>query len=184
MGDGTNARSCGAWSGALADCVLFPILSMFNYSLPKCGDDASVGSNRDQCPDTGQVPWWTGISGPARNDTRLLLQDPRDGPLLPFTFQGMDDWNVTDSNMPDLSRRNVSGAAMFGVRCRTYKECWKEYVLKRFHEKPRPGEAPVLSFVRHTQCDEPETRSREALLAAKDSYFYNLLRLSGLAASK
>eukprot|EP00419_Tripos_fusus_P017379 CAMPEP_0172739604 /NCGR_PEP_ID=MMETSP1074-20121228/122930_1 /TAXON_ID=2916 /ORGANISM="Ceratium fusus, Strain PA161109" /LENGTH=61 /DNA_ID=CAMNT_0013569517 /DNA_START=53 /DNA_END=235 /DNA_ORIENTATION=- len=33
MGDGTDASSCGAWSGALADCVLFPILTMFNYSL-------------------------------------------------------------------------------------------------------------------------------------------------------
>merc|ERR1712032_1308110 len=95
----------------------------------------------------------------------------------------MDDWNVTGSSMPDLSWHNISGAAMFGVRCRTSKECWKEYVLKRFQEKPVPGEAPILSFVRLTQCDELETQSREALLAAKDSYFYNMLRLSGLAAT-
>jgi len=185
MGDGTNPGSYGAWRDAFGDSVLFPILSMFNYSLPRCGDDSTV-AHHDRCPEAGQVAWWTGVSGPARNDTRLLLRDPRDGPWLPFALLGMDEWNVTGATMPthdpnSFSWQPVSGAAMFGVSCQTQKDCWEEYVMRPFQEKPRPRHAPVLSFVKLNQCDETETKSREGLLAAKDSYFYNLLRLSGIA---
>jgi len=185
MGDGVDPGSYGNWRNAFGDSVLFPILSMFNYSLPRCGDDASV-SDHDKCPDAGQIKWWTGISGPARNDSRLLLRDPRDGPLLPFAWLGMDDWSVTGGTMPEhkpdsYGWQTTSGASMFGVSCKTPAECWHEYVMKRLEEKPGPGEAPVLSFVKLTQCDEPQTQSREDLIAAKDSYFFNMLRLAGVA---
>lgn len=170
------------------DAILFPLLTMFNFSLPRCGEDKTVGSHREDCPDVGQIPWWKGISGPARNDTRLLLRDPRDGPLLPFAYLGMDQWDVTGTELPSHDPdswlwQSVLGANMFGVRCKSQKECWEEYVVKRFNKKPKPGEAPILNFVKLTQCNEVETQSKEALLAAKDSFFYNLLRLSGLSAT-
>jgi len=184
MGDAVEPHSRSKVRNVFGDDILFPILSMFDYDLPRCGDDASVGVHRDLCPEAGQIPWWTGISGPTRNDTRILLRDPRDGPLLPFAHLGMDEWKVTGTEMPhhdpnSFIWQTVSGASMNDVRCKTPKECWEEYVMKPFHEKPKPGEAPALSFVKLTQCEEVETQSREALLAATDTFFYNLLRLSG-----
>jgi len=185
MGDEIDPGN-GKYRNVFGDDVLFPILSMFDFSLPRCGDDATVGLHKDRCPEVGKIPWWTGISGPARNDTRILLRDPRDGPLLPFAHLGMDEWNVTGTEMPrhdpnSFLWQNVPGASMYDVRCETPKECWEEYVMKQFNKKPTPGEAPVLNFVKLTQCDEVETKSREELLAAKDSFFYNLLKLSGLS---
>lgn len=186
MGDAIDPGNNGMYRNVFGDDILFPVLSMFDFSLPRCGDDATVGLHRDQCPEAGQIPWWTGISGPARNDTLILLRDPRDGPLLPFAFLGMDEWNVTGTKMPhhdpnSFSWQSVLGSYMYDVRCETPKECWEEYVMKPFKEKPEPGKAPVLSFVKLTQCDEVEMKSREGLLAAKDSFFYHLLRLSGLS---
>merc|ERR1712060_398084 len=89
---------------------------MFNYSLPKCHDDPVVNVSHssplhqfyDQevtwCPEYEGPPWFKGITGPARNDTRILLRDPRDGPQLPFAFEDMLTWNIMDSNTLDVQR--------------------------------------------------------------------------------
>merc|ERR1712113_548608 len=82
---------------ALGDQTLLPILSMFNYTLPKCFDDETVIEPEGLCPENEGPPWYRGIAGPARNDLRFLLRDPRDGPQLPFVSLGSANWDVTNS---------------------------------------------------------------------------------------
>jgi len=93
MGDRRDTSAYRHRYLALGDQTLLPILSMFNYSLPKCYDDPTVDvdpssklhqfedQNPRWCPEHEQRPWYEGLTGPPRNDTKLFLEDPRDGLL-------------------------------------------------------------------------------------------------------
>jgi len=160
------------------DHILTPVLSMVNYSLPKCYEDEAV-DKPEMCPEYRAPNWAAGMTGPPRNDTRLLLRDPRDGPVFSFSHsdEGMASWNVTDgSRMPCLREGG-------GLECCSQRECWETVFLRRHRAPPPPGEStPPLSFVKlfgHGGV-ALRRRSREAILAQRDTYFVNWLRLAGL----
>jgi len=160
---------------ALGDQTLTPILSMFNYSWPKCTEDASVGPPTtwpDMCPEYEFPKWNAMMPGPARNDATIMLREPRDGPQLPFSFT--DDFS--------MGAWKVSSDAKLGVaECNTMKKCWNEVFLRRFHERNGPGGTHVLNFVKFFNSGgRLRDKSRAELLADKDSYFYNWCKLAGL----
>merc|ERR1740123_2505261 len=93
------------------------------------------------------------MSGPARNDTRALLRDPRDGPLLPFAWLGMEMWNVSDQDLPPKSPKEpflwdqTPGSPMQGINCTTQQDCWEKYVVPRYFAHQGGRETPLMSFV-------------------------------------
>jgi hypothetical protein len=168
---------------ALGDQTVTPILSKFNYSLPKCFQDPSLLEPKQRCPEWEQPPWYEGLSGPERNDTWLMLEDPRTGPHLPFAMSGMSLWNTRNSTSPlppgdpRFPPSHDMGGPMQSERCNSMKECWEEVVLRRYVTSQ-------LSFVKlFAHGDELSSRSREALLEDRDTYFSSFLRLAGLPAA-
>jgi len=157
---------------ALGDNTLTPILSMFNYSLPTCYADATV-VDKDSCPELGQPMWSDSGVGPARNDRKLLLRDPRDGPLLPFALlegEGMGSFKVSADTQVTPA---VEG-------CSTMRDCWDNIFMPRF-EAPNAGSTRPLEFVKLFHGGGGlRHKPRKALLADTDSYFFNWLRLAGL----
>lgn len=189
MGDEANTKLYHHWYLALGDQTLLPILSMFNYSLPKCFDDPTIrgndrtfpDQNPEWCPEYEQPPWYKGITGPPRNDTTILLRDPRDGPQLPFAFSGMIGWRTDDDRARWNASDFVPGSPMYQAGCSSAKSCWEDVFLRRFNSIPPPGEARLLSFVKlFHHASEFEGKAREDLLADKNSFFYNWLSLAGL----
>merc|ERR1711972_854490 len=166
---------------------------MFNYSLPKCTDDKTVHNayhrnGRYLCPEHEQRPLWTEVSGPARNDTKILLRDPRDGPHLPFACIGMETWNVSGNELPKHDEHSFlwqknPGSPLYEENCSSAKQCWQDVFLKRFHARPNPGEARLLSFIKlfHLGGKEIKGKSRTEILAGKHTYFYHWLKLAGVA---
>lgn len=160
------------------DHTLTPVLSMINYSLPKCHEDEAV-EKPEMCPEYRAPNWAAGITGPPRNDTRLLLRDPRDGPVFSFSHsdEGMASWNVTGgSRMPCLREEE-------GLECCSQQECWEKVFMRRFKASPKHGEAtPLVSFVKLFGHGGVALRGkdREAILAQRSTYFVNWLRLAGL----
>lgn len=193
MGDKMNTGAYHHWYLALGDQTLLPVLEMFNYSLPKCYEDPTVtipvdsklhtfpDQNPRWCPEHEQPSWYQGVTGPARNDTRILLRDPRDGPQLPFAFLGMLRWKIHETGKRWTAKDAVPGSPMDGEKCASPKSCWEDVFLPRFTEVPAPGQAKLLSFIKlFHHASEFEGMSREDILADKDTYFYNFLRLAGL----
>mmetsp|Transcript_123879 Transcript_123879/g.361767 ORF Transcript_123879/g.361767 Transcript_123879/m.361767 type:complete len:457 (+) Transcript_123879:76-1446(+) len=172
---------------ALGDQTLLPILSMFNYSFPRCFEDTTVLEPLRLCPEHEGPAWFKGITGPARNDHRILLRDPRDGPQLPFACLAATFWNITNSTkgLPKGPSRyppeHSPGGPMYKEHCSSFRQCWEDVFLRRFHETPAPGEARTLSFVKlFMHGKELEGKTRQELLSNKDSFFYNWLKLAGL----
>mmetsp|Transcript_3048 Transcript_3048/g.11811 ORF Transcript_3048/g.11811 Transcript_3048/m.11811 type:complete len:476 (+) Transcript_3048:111-1538(+) len=162
---------------ALGDQTLTPILRMINYSLPKCTDDKTVGppvSWPDMCPEFEAPAWNDTMPGPARNDVRILLREPRDGPQLPYGF--MDDfsmglWGIRSDKVVD---------SQDAPACKTQQDCWKVF-LSRYQAEPTEREAPVLSWVKLFNLGgRLMQQSRMDLLGNTESFFYNWLKLAGL----
>jgi hypothetical protein len=176
---------------ALGDQTLLPILTLFNYSLPKCYDDKTLIEPSKNCPEYEQPPWYKNVSGPARNDTKLLLRDPRDGPQLPFAMSGMANWHVgnTTKPLPPGDARfpppDRPGGPMYRENCTSMKECWQSVFMQRYKQRPLPGEAPLLSFVKLFSAGVTLAgKSRQELLSDKDTFFYHWLQLAGVTVSE
>jgi len=188
LGDQTNTRIYHHWYLALGDQTLLPILSMFNYSLPKCYEDPAIKNYHkfpDQdpnwCPENEQPPWYLGITGPPRTDTRIMLRDPRDGPQLPFAFAGMISWHISDTKHRWDPKAFRPGSPMYNVNCTSSKTCWENVFLPRYHAVPKPGEAPLLSFIKlFHHGAEFDGKSRSDILADHNTYFYTWLKMAGL----
>jgi len=180
MGDRNETGAYHHWYLALGDQTLTPILHMFNYSLPKCIHDTTV-LRKWECPENEQK-WDEQVTGPARNDTCILLRDPRDGPQLPFAFEeNMPMWNTSDDATPVPLSDNAIGSSMYMAHCVTMKRCWEDVFLSRYLEPAVDGQAHVLPFVKMFRHGaDLDGKSRQDLLSAKDTFFYNWLKLSGL----
>ena len=195
MGDAATPR--GLYNEpyfALGDQTLTPILHMFNYSLPTCTNDPSIlrpppaaqwDQNATMCPEL-ELKWDKASFGPARNDTKVLLHDPRDGPQLPFAFgKGMALWNTADStpfteNEIPASTRDLGGP-MQGETCGSPKECWENVFLQRYNAPVQPGGTRLLNFVKlFAHAQELKGMTREHMLNLEGSYFQSWLRLAGI----
>jgi len=183
-----NARSSN--DPALGDQTLLPILRTFDHTLPKCCDDHTVDDDVVKlCPEHSQPSWYNGLSESRRNDTRLLLRDPRDGPWLPFSgFPGVAGWRVTNGTKPlpdvgpQLPDPHLPGGPMAaGSVCESMQACWKDVFLPRYKQPAPPGQARLMSFVAlYPQSFAGlEHRSRQECLADKGSYFHDWLNLAG-----
>jgi len=193
IGDMFNTAAYRNPFRSTGDQILTPILGMFDYSLPKCYDDRTVlthGQGRPVprshlCPELEQPLWSHGSSGPERTDSRILLRDPRDGPHLPFAVPilAMVLWNIKNDSqgLPHFPGDSNVGGPMHNLTCHSMKQCWEELVLKRFHAPPAPGEARVMDFVTLFDLGKLSGKSREDILADKNTYFSNLLRLAGVS---
>jgi len=188
MGDATTTK--GLYKEpyfALGDQTLTPILTSANYNLPKCYEDSTVIGGAAACPEFAGPPWYRGLTGPARNDAKLMLSDPRDGPVLPFALMpGMAMWSVLDTRKPlphwDVRWPSpyILGGPMYGEQCDSMKACWDNVFFKRFHQPHPPDVAPLLSFVKFFGAGHDLSGySRQALLAKEDTYFYQWLKLAG-----
>lgn len=176
MGDRADTGAFRHTYLALGDQCILPVLSMYNYTLPKCYTDSTV-RNTQKCPEYEQPPWYEAITGPARNDTRLLLEDPREGPQLPFAWLGMEAWQVADSTIRSKQSEwmdNGLGSPMNDTSCASMKECWDDVFMARY----KAGRLNFVKFFKHGAS--METRSRKDILADRGTYFYNWLRLAGL----
>merc|ERR1712039_116535 len=121
-----------------------------------------------------------GMPGPPRNDTKIMLRDPRDGPQLPFAWKGMVEWIISDDTTPlDLSD-NELGAPLHGVQCFTMKSCWEDVFLARYNAPAPPGQARVLNMVKlFNHGAELDGKSRAEILSNTSTYFFNWLRIAG-----
>lgn len=160
---------------ALGDHTLTPILSMFNYSLPKCYEDTTV-SDKAACPEFAQPNWASGITGSERSDRKLMLEDPRDGPELHFISRsrdmGLGQWKVSNATIFNAVEFLPPKGAINA--CSSMYECWQRIFLFRF----RSSKMPFLRLI-----DDPKSLarfSRRELLSDNDTYFYHWLSLSGL----
>lgn len=168
---------------SLGDRTLTPILSMFNYSLPKCYEDGAVPvEDRVGCPEFAQPSWPAGITGPPRNDRRLLLHDPRDGPQLPFSRAdefGLAFWRVSNGTRFHKHEWSSSQVKLdmwqddFN-QCQSMMECWEQVFLPRFH-----AAAPFLWIFNPlgSLC----RMSLPHLLADRDTFLYRWLSLAGVS---
>jgi len=164
------------------DYALTPILSMYNYSLPKCHEDKTV-SDTSLCPEFKGPDWSSGLTGPQKTDMTLLLRDPRDGPAFPFIMSGgargsVGMWNVSNGTRDP----NMAVCKSKTLPCCSQKECWENIFLRRFNKTAPEGEARALSFVKFFDQGDVGMKSltRSQLLAQRDSYFVRWLQLSGL----
>lgn len=159
-------RSAWRYRG-FGDQILTPILSNLNYNLPKCYDDHFVRVPQ-ACPEYAAPDWAAGLIGPVRNDMKILLREPREGPQLPMQFK--PTWNISDSHEFHHSLDE----------CSSMKECW-EFFLHRYHMAPHSGQTRILDFVKLFGAGgDLGHRSRGELCSGKDTYFYNWLKLAGL----
>jgi len=180
MGDQNDTGAYHHWYLALGDQTLTPILSNLNYSWPKCFSDETVKDTR-KCPENEMPNWHEGLVGPQRNDMRAVLRDPRDGPQLPFAWVDMLTWNVSNTSEGlDLSD-NAKGAPLYGITCTSMAQCWNDVFLSRFEQPAEPGQGRVLNFVKLFKHGyELDGKSREEILAGRDTFFFNWLRLAGV----
>jgi hypothetical protein len=210
MGDLSDASKSCPGCEALGDHTLTPILSMFNYSLPKCTDDPTVRwhnisdgttSNKSDprttadgrlplvhaCPGRKGPQWSDGRSGPPRTDAKLMLYDPRDGPQLPMIFAGMEMWDTTDdSKESQVEFRNTdsdddSWAPMYSAG--TCAHCPPK--LRCTSPKSCWDNVFLTRYSKqHLRLvrlpEKTQNRSAQQILGAKDSYLYNWLKLAGV----
>lgn len=164
---------------AMGDQTLTPILSMFNYTLPRCVKDPTVGppwSWKDMCPEY-EFPKWNGnMPGPARNDATIILREPREGPQLPFSFIddfSMGAWHVWSDELVNST---------IPPKCDTMKECWEEVFMKRFHQTAGPGQTKVMEFVKlFNSGGRLKKMTRQQLLSDRGTYLYHWLKMAGLS---
>lgn len=170
---------------ALGDRTLTPVLSMFNYTLPKCFDDEAV-ADPAACPELGQPDWPGGLSGPARNDRKLMLQDPRDGPQVPFARVdefGVAMWHVAnstkfDKNMQQFLQVPPDMLEVELAECDSMKDCWERVFL------PRLNHSATVFVKIFNVGDRLQQMSFRSLLSDQGTYFYNWLKLAGLNMSQ
>jgi hypothetical protein len=177
---------------ALGDQTLLPILEKFNYSFPKCIADETVGivdgpqhvfpdQNPDMCPENEEPAWFEGPSGRERNDAKLLLRDPRDGPQLPFAFLGMANWHVDSAERAWDSSAVLPGSPMWNEPCDSSKQCWEDVFMARYRQEPKEGEAALLSFVKmFHHGNDMLFKTREEVFADNRSYLCNWLKIAGI----
>jgi hypothetical protein len=162
---------------ALGDQTLLPIVSAFNYSFLRCGDDSSVGppnSWPSMCPELEFAAYNDTMPGPERNDAQVLLREPRDGPQLPFAF--LDDFSMGLWHVDGETQVN-SGIP---PRCDTHRECWDVF-MERYNRHTEPGQTPVLNFVKmFGSAGKMKDKTRKELLSDKKTFFYHWLQLAGL----
>lgn len=164
---------------ALGDFTLTPVLSMFNYTLPKCYEDQAV-KNRASCPEFAQPIWVQSASGPARNDRKMLLSDPRAGPQLPFArldATGTALWRTDDGATLSFVKGPLQMLQVDLEMCSSMKECWHDIFLPRFNT----GAPFVKIFKGQEQLQHMSLRD---ILSRQNSYLYNWLKLAGLNASQ
>jgi hypothetical protein len=127
------------------------------------------------CPEF-EFPEWNGtMPGPPRNDAKIMLREPREGPQLPFAF--LDEFSM------GLWHVNSSEEVNSGIppRCDTQRECWERVFLERFHRKPLPGRTSAMTFVKmFGSAGRLKEFSRAQLLEDRNTYFYNWLKIAGL----
>jgi len=194
MGDKFHASSDYPMKrNACGDQTLIPLLMMLNYSLPRCVDDSSVrlppyrwhADFSHYCPERRSPEWWQGLSGPARNDTKILLQDPRDGPLFPFAWLDMETWNVSGKDQPPRSANEqflwdqTPGAPMQGVNCTTQQEFWQNFVFPRYSANFSDG-TPMMSFVHLPGAKAIKFWSFKQIFTRNDTFFCQWLKMAGL----
>lgn len=162
---------------AFGDQTLTPILRTFNYKLPKCTDDPTVGppvSWPDMCPEYESPAWNTSMPGPARNDARIILREPRDGPQLPYAF-------LDDFSMGTWRVNSEAGVAHSSDACKTMKECWHDIFMYRYQQRSGPKGTHLLNFVKLFHSGGRLLKmDRAQLLGDEESYFYNWLKLAGM----
>mmetsp|Transcript_27742 Transcript_27742/g.57615 ORF Transcript_27742/g.57615 Transcript_27742/m.57615 type:complete len:450 (+) Transcript_27742:2-1351(+) len=170
QGMAASYKRPGEWAWgwrAFGDQMLTPVLSMFNYSLPKCYDDPSVPV-REACPEYAAPSWSSGLSGPPRTDSRLMLREPREGPQLPTEVE--PTWHVDNST--ELREPPAE--------CSSMESCW-EIFLQHYRAPAANGTTRVVNFVKmFSSGGSLWNLSREELCADKATYFYNWLKLAGL----
>jgi hypothetical protein len=163
---------------AMGDQTLLPLVSMFNYSTPRCKDDKTVGppvSWPEMCPELEWERYTDEMPGPARNDAKLMWREPRDGPQLPFAF--LDGFSM------GLWKINGSKSVNSGIppRCDTEKECWDNVFMERLYRRPPPGQTHAMNFIKmFGSAGKLKDMSRQELLADRTTYIYNWLHLAGL----
>jgi len=205
MGDGDDLAPVSGGDFQLLDQTLLPVLEAFNNSLPKCTADPTVrapverlttarrgpagGRAASRCPEAARtsLPIRAARRGEPRNDMRILLRDPRDGPLLPFAaYEDMVHWDVEDArptapSAGGLAEGGEPAALEAAAACSTPKECWHDVFLARLRRVPRPGEAsllPCIPLVGHERAFEGMTR--QDILSRNGSFFNQWLKLAGL----
>jgi len=103
-----------------------------------------------------------------------LLRDPRDGPQLPFAFE--DDyalWHI----------HSLKKVKDYGIppQCMTQFECWEDIFLYRFRTHSPGDKTMLLDFIKiFSAGGKLKTMNRSQLLADKNTFFYNWLKLAGL----
>lgn len=178
MGDRVSTHIYRQWYFAFGDQTLLPILSLFNYSLPRCINDSTV-FHHWACPEN-ELPRWN-ITGDVRNDTRIIVQDPRDGPQMPFAFSKMATWEVTNESSPVHPDNNGPGFPMHKAGCDSMKACWDLVFMRRYRGSPLVNKGRPLEFVKlFHSCGEVKQWSRAEIIANNRTYFYNWLKLAGL----
>jgi len=178
MGDQVSTHRYRQWYFAFGDQTLLPILSLFNYSLPRCIDDPTV-FHHWACPEN-ELPRWSS-TGDVRNDTRIIVEDARDGPQMPFAFSKMATWEVTNESSPVHPDNNGPGFPMHEAGCDSMKACWDNVFMKRYQGSPVANKGRPLEFLKLFRAgQEVKQLSREEIIANNQTYFYNWLKLAGL----
>lgn len=194
MGDRKETGRYHHWYLALGDQTVTPILRMFDFTLPACTADPTITNpppnaawdqKKSMCPEL-EIGWNKTRQPEARNDTKLVLRDPRDGPQMPFAFgTNMALWKIwndtpfTEDILPSSMR--VPGAPMQGDSCASAKQCWDVF-MRRYKAIPfQAGEAPLLSFVKlFAHAKELAGMERPQLMNLTDSFFVSWLHLAGV----
>jgi len=194
MGDRKDTGHYHHWYLALGDQTVTPLLRMFDFTLPACTSDPTITNpppngawdqKKAMCPEL-EIHWNGTKQHVARNDTRLILRDPRDGPQMPFAFgtnmtlwKIWDDTPFTEAILPSSMR--VPGGPMQGDACASPKECWSVF-MRRYEATPfQVGEAPLLSFVKlFAHAKELAGMERSQLMNLTDSFFLSWLHLAGM----
>jgi len=61
------------------------------------------------------------------------------------------------------------------------RECWQTVFMRRYKQRPLPGEAPLLSFVKLFSAGVTLAgKSRQELISDKETFFYHWLKLAGV----
>jgi hypothetical protein len=90
-------------------------------------------------------------------------------------------WRVSNNTEGlDLSD-DGKGSPLYLNTCRSMSSCWREVFLRRFARPAEPGRGRLLNMVKLFKHGfELDGRTREEILADKDTFFYNWLNLAGL----
>jgi len=162
------------------DYLLTPVLHMYNYSLPLCHHDPVVEAP-NLCPEYKAPNWTAGLTGPPLSNTKLILRDPRDGPIMSFIVPyavkgGVALWNIHNTT------RDTGIAPCKSNSCCSPEECWTKVFMQRFNTPTAPGRPHLINFIKMYGHGGVGliSMTRSEILKHKDSYFVNWLKLAGL----